>query len=39
MGNYVFLYLRPASEPKLEIEDLPYYFADTATKSGMSGFN
>ena len=26
-----------ASEPELDMEDLPYYFADTATKSGMSG--
>lgn len=26
-----------ASEPELDMENLPYYFADTATKSGMSG--
>lgn len=26
-----------ASEPELEIEELPYFFADTATRSGMSG--
>lgn len=26
-----------ASEPELDIEDLPYFFADTATRSGMSG--
>ncbi|AIK71175.1 TPA: trypsin-like peptidase domain-containing protein [Clostridioides difficile] len=26
-----------ASEPELDVEDLPYFFADTATKSGMSG--
>lgn len=26
-----------ASEPELEVEELPYFFADTATRSGMSG--
>lgn len=26
-----------ASEPSLDLNDMPYYFADTATKSGMSG--
>ncbi len=26
-----------ASEPELDVDDLPYFFADTATKSGMSG--
>ena len=26
-----------ASEPSLDLNDMPYYFADTATKPGMSG--
>lgn len=26
-----------ASEPGMDLNDMPYYFADTATKSGMSG--
>ena len=26
-----------ASEPGIDLNDMPYYFADTATKSGMSG--
>ena len=26
-----------ASEPELDVEEMPYFFADTATKSGMSG--
>lgn len=26
-----------ASEPELDVEELPYFFADTATRSGMSG--
>lgn len=26
-----------ASEPSFDLNDMPYYFADTATKSGMSG--
>lgn len=26
-----------ASEPNIDIKDMPYYFADTATKKGMSG--
>ncbi len=26
-----------ASEPEYDIDDMPYYFADTATRSGMSG--
>ena len=26
-----------ASEPELDVENLPYFFADTATRTGMSG--